>query len=397
MFQNQAEISQVLVLKKQRLKNAIKTQHFLTELVFAWVLSRIIILAALFVVRKISYKIHIVSGRLHLIISSGLNSWDAGYYTQIAIHGYGASKNPSLRFFPLYPLMGHFVGYFLSFYSSPLESTKLALLIIANSFALLTGFIIYRLTLFSLQNESTAKKAFWIYFFSPASFVTVMAYPEPVFDALVGLYLIGTIKKSAWLTGLAGVLAALCRPTGVLLFSAGLVEGLKILRHNRSVKSFTNAAIYLVSPIIGAVLYLFYCMVKYHDFLAPVTIQLSAKHRGRFVNPITNVYDKILGGFHGHLDGIDHVFWIIVVAYLIIFYFRYIPVSWLVLVIATFVVAIASSNLDGFERYILDGIPIVILAAKATEKGSRFVPVMVFLSCLMILYFILAMFGLYVP
>lgn len=376
-----------------------KKDLYIDSLLIPWLISRGLVLLALFAVRKITTNLAIDSGRVHLIVSAGLTSWDAGFYSQIAAHGYGSSFNSLLRFFPLYPLLGHLLSYGISTYGFNSEnSARLSLLVLSNVAALFAGLVVYHLGVKATRNQAIGKRAVWIYFFAPASFVTTMAYPESLFCVFVGLYLLAILNNSLWVAATCGFCAGLTRPTGILLAFAGLTQCIVLLKTDKEIKSWlAKALIYIGSPIVGTVLYLTYSLVKYGKFFGPYSIQLASKHRGKFVNPVTNIYDKLIAAFHGHLDGVDHFVWILLVLILIVFYFRNIPISWNIYVIITFIVAIVSSNLDGFERYIVDAVPIVVLAAKAVESDSVFKPVLVILTGSMILYFVLSMFALYIP
>ena len=76
----------------------------------AWLTARVLVGLALLVahlgVRSLRPDNPAAVQRVH----QGLLSWDAGWYRSIAAHGYAAGGRQSLRFFPLFPMLGRYLG-----------------------------------------------------------------------------------------------------------------------------------------------------------------------------------------------------------------------------------------------------------------------------------------------
>ena len=97
----------------------------------AWLVARVVVAAALVLahlsVRSVRPHNPTALQRVH----DGLLGWDAGWYRSIADHGYAAAGRESLRFFPLFPLLGRWLGHI------PGLGTGGALVVVANVASLL--------------------------------------------------------------------------------------------------------------------------------------------------------------------------------------------------------------------------------------------------------------------
>ena len=72
---------------------------------------------------------------------------------------------------------------------------------------------------------------------------------------------------------------------------------------------------------------------------------------------------------HGHhLGSAAHIPWVVVSVVLVVLAFRRLPVSYGAFAAAVLVVALASSNLDSFERYALGAFPLVVAASTLTVR-----------------------------
>ena len=72
-----------------------------------WITARLVVLVALGLAHLVAQRIDpalepLVHRRLH----QGLLAWDGDWYLRIADRGYAALPEESLRFFPLYPMLG---------------------------------------------------------------------------------------------------------------------------------------------------------------------------------------------------------------------------------------------------------------------------------------------------
>ncbi len=140
--------------------------------------------------------------------------WDTRWYLDIAVRGYSAERLPgtgeaNYAFFPLYPmairLLTHITG-------DPFLSGFL----ISNLALLLGAAWFYRLVC-DEHGADVARRAVGYLFLLPTAFVFSGVLTESTFLLLsVGTFY-GAVRGRWWLAGLLGGLAALTRPTGILL------------------------------------------------------------------------------------------------------------------------------------------------------------------------------------
>ena len=165
-----------------------------------------------------------------------LTVWDGGWYIRIADEGYepgysydhtGALTGNGLAFFPLYPLLLRVVAAVpgVSSAGAALGVSWLAGAIAAVLLSLLGERLYDRRTGYALAVLFAAQ---------PMSVVLTMGYTEALFCALVVASLLA-LHQGAWLlAGVAGMFAALTRPTGLALAGALLVTALWWLWRDRS-------------------------------------------------------------------------------------------------------------------------------------------------------------------
>lgn len=147
-----------------------------------------------------------------------LVAWDGRWYLDIARYGYHAQPiqngpnggHHDFAFYPLWPLVIRAVPHF----------TALGSLVAANLFFILAAVILYR-----VFHERFGPQAAWsgvaLLSFSPPAYVFSMAYSEPLFLLLVGLFF--TRPARAWRPLIAAA-AMLTRVTGLALLVPAAVE-----------------------------------------------------------------------------------------------------------------------------------------------------------------------------
>ena len=137
----------------------------------------------------------------------GWASYDAGWYLDIAQHGYVHFRSEA--FFPLYPLLVHLLG------SSGMGYTPAGIVVSLACFVA-AAMLLYRLT----ADVLGARAALWTVVFlsiAPTSFFFQAIYTESLF-LLVSVALFFFAQRRQWLlAGLMGLLATLTRSTGVVL------------------------------------------------------------------------------------------------------------------------------------------------------------------------------------
>ena len=181
-----------------------------------FVTSRAVVLSALVLTRHVITAVHTATPPVQA--SDGLLGWDASWYREITRHGYDGVAKEGLRFFPLVPILAR-VGSWL-----PGVSVRLALLLVVNACALAVGFLMYELVRGEGRSDAVARHAVWIVYLAPTAFVLVMGYAEATLMTATLVALIALRRQRWWIAAIAGVVAGLTRPVGVLLVVPALVE-----------------------------------------------------------------------------------------------------------------------------------------------------------------------------
>jgi hypothetical protein len=146
--------------------------------------------------------------------------WDSTFFLEIAAQGYQITLDePSnVAFFPLYPIL---IRTLEPVFSSPL----LAALFVSQSGFLLALLILYSIAS-SLFDRRTAERAVLYLSIFPTSFYFGAVYTESLF-LLLSLTAFACAKSKLWaFASLAVMLAAVTRPTGILLGLPLLLEWL---------------------------------------------------------------------------------------------------------------------------------------------------------------------------
>ena len=271
-------------------------------------------------------------------ISSGLTAWDGAFYRVIAQYGYAALPKDGLRFFPLYPLLGRWLGALLG------GNYGLALLVISNVAALVAAVLVRRLVLFERHDEALAGRAVWITCLFPASFVLVWAYAEGLFLVFaVGTFLAARSRRF----GLAAVCvfaAGLTRPVGILLAAPLAVEAWISWRatSQRSLGDVLLRLVAIAAPVLGVGAYLAWVGRTFGDTFAPFSVQ--TKLRGSS-DPFTRLVRAIGDMFGGQrfADGLHTPFVLLFLALLVVVARRW-PVSYTVFAGLSLAVALSAAE-----------------------------------------------------
>jgi len=134
--------------------------------------------------------------------------WDANWYQRIVTHGYSAADGTA-QFHPLYAWL-----------ATPLVrigiSPTLSLLIISS----IAGIALFYIFIKLAQLDLSSKDSFFamiLFAFAPPAFILFAPYSEALFLLTAVLCVLFIRKKSWWLAGLMGGLAALTRQQGIFL------------------------------------------------------------------------------------------------------------------------------------------------------------------------------------
>jgi hypothetical protein len=295
-----------------------------------------------------------------LQIKQGLFAWDAAFYRDIAEHGYDGVARQGLRFFPIVPLAARALSVPLLGHVGP------ALVLLVNGAALATGVLLYRLVREETGNRALASRAAWFVALLPPAVVLAMGYAEAVALALVvGVFLM--LRRRRWWAAFAlGVLAGLCRPTGMLLALPAFVE---VVRGWRTARDRTGRIAAVLGAPIGTALYLAWVGWKYDDWALPLRLQNSADLRGGWDDPVAAVWGSAKALFtEGQVGDGLHVPWIALFAVLLVVVFVRLPASYGLFSTAVLGLALSAHNLGSFERYGLFAFPLLIGLALVTSE-----------------------------
>jgi hypothetical protein len=326
----------------------------------SWIAARIIVALAFLLAHAIVE--HYVVGGTTGALDSGLFAWDGSFYRDLAHGGYASLPPDALRFFPLYPLLGRYLGFG--------AGSSVALVIIANVASLAAGVLVRRLVLFEGRSVATADRAVWITNLFPASFVLVWAYAEAVFLVLaLGTFFAVRRRRFALAAGLA-FLAALTRPVGVLLAAPLAIEAIRAWRADgvlgtRQLARLAGAA----APVVGFGAFLVWVGHTFGDAFAPLTAQSALRGEA---NPVSRLFRGVgdMFGDQRFGDGL-HIPFVIAFVLLLIVVWRRWPLAYSVYASLVLVVALSADNLNSVERYALNAFPLLFAIADLTSTVRR--------------------------
>lgn len=148
--------------------------------------------------------------------------WDSGWYMSIVEHGYSPMTNAegqaNYAFFPLYPYLVRLLYRTLVPAIYQTRGTALLLGIVISNLAFLGALtILHKLVRTLGQDRLVAKDTIWYLCVFPASFAFSSFYAESLFLLFSIAAFYAAENRKWWLAGLAGGLAALSRPPGILV------------------------------------------------------------------------------------------------------------------------------------------------------------------------------------
>lgn len=287
---------------------------------------------------------------------NGLFAWDGGWYRDIAQHWYPAMPRTAVRFYPLYPAVGRGLGWLLS------GAYGAVLVVVASVAALLAAALFHRLLIVDGHGAVAARHGVWMFTLFPAAGVLVLAYAEALFMVLsIGCVL--ALRRQHWLTAAGlGCAAATCRPFGLLLVLAALIE---VARHRQW---SWRPVLAVVAPALGTGA----VALLAHDVTGSWTAPLHEQNvlRGDFVDPVTRTL-RAVGDLLGHerLDGL-HAPFVVAFIVLLVIASRRLPLSYSLYAGACVALALSAENLNSFERYGLNAFPLVIVLTLLTARSA---------------------------
>jgi len=358
----------------------------------AWVAARVIVTVALVGAHAGVGTVRPGNPEAVRRVHEGLLSWDAGWYQSIAAHGYAAAGQESVRFFPLYPLLGRTFG------AVPGVGTDAALVMVSNVSALLAMAALLILVRRDLGDANLARRSVWLLALAPPAYSLVFAYSDALLLLCSVVTFLGARTGRWWWAALAGLAAGADRPVGVLLIIPVAVELWARRREPAGPGGWAGRAAALVAPVLGAGAYLGWVGHRFGDAWLPFTVQQQNGHRGQFAVPVSAMWHDVVDALHGHhLGSALHVPWVVVCIALVVMAWIRLPRSYALFAAAVLVVSLSSTNLDSFERYALGAFPLVIAASTCTARRRVEVVVLLVSGLAMAGYATLGFLGVVVP
>lgn len=329
--------------------------------VVPYAVSRALVLLALALSRHLVDTLAVTARPVQ--VDGGLLGWDAAYYADIARGGYDSVPVDGLRFFPLVPLLARAVA------AVPGVDTNLALVLVANVSALLLGLGCYELAA-GERDEAFARRAVWLLYLAPPSFVLVMGYAEATLMLAGAVALLALRRGRWWVAAFAGLAAGLTRPLGVLLVVPALVEVLRAPRPAPR-RQMAGRVAAVLGPVLGLYSYLSWAADRGESFLYPLRVHEDPGRRGSWRFPVANVVDAARDFLSGDRPSAGlHVVTALVLVVLAVVLVRRWPASFSLYAIAAIVIGLGGSNLDSLERYSLSTVPLVLAAADVVERET---------------------------
>ena len=336
-----------------------------------WVAGRALVVAAWGVtLLLIEWRL---DGLRPVTTGQGLYAWDGAYYRDIAVGGYDAVEPGGIRFHPLLPLLGQ---------------SGVGVLLLANLGGLLAAAVVHRLVADETGDGDLARRAATLVGIAPPAFSTVWAYAEGPFLAMAAGQLLAVRRGRWWWAALLGALAALTRPTGLLLVIPALYEVVR-----RRAPSVASVAAVL-APVAAIGGFLAWVGDRYGDALEPFRVQAAL--RGGTVLPPFRLVEglgEVVADPFG--DGLHIPFALGMIALAWVAW-RQLPRGWALLAVATVVLNLAADNLNSTERYAYGTVPLLVALARVVG-GRRWRPAAAVSGLLLIGMAALAWYGRYVP
>lgn len=322
--------------------------------------------------------------------------FDAGFYVNIAQHGYWAAstlaRTSNWIFLPLYPILIYLLHYLFGGHTAAFDIAG----IVISNLAGLVAVIYFDLLLRREFNALVVSRAVLYLIFFPLNFYLSTIYPEALFLACALACIYYARQQRWWLAGLCGSLAALARIQGFLLVVPVAWEYWQVLseRHAplpdlssltlrqqatawvrsrclglclsaRDLRNWLHLLAVALIPL-GLVPFLIYSQITVGDALA--TIHNHQVGWGRhFAWP----WLVLISAFRHPqpLFGLNWNFWLLNVSAIVLFlgltllWWRRLPMTYTLYSLAMIVMPLATNSINSISRYYLTVFPVFILLA----------------------------------
>jgi hypothetical protein len=305
--------------------------------------------------------------------------WDSGWYLRIAESGYQSfpitlikSHMTNFAFFPLYPYLMKFAGFFL-------HNNYLAGVLISNASLIIGAVYLYKLVNLK-EDDVTALRSVKYLFLFPTAFILSGIFAEPLLLAITVACFYYAKKRNWMIVGILGFFSSLTKALGILIFLPICYEYLSSI--NFKISKIKINAIFLLLIPSGLLLWSVYNFHLTGDFLA---FRHAESAWGR---DLTNPLQPIISGVTDLSITMKLATYFVIFCFiLLIYYYNKIGFSHFLLGFYTIVVpllseGIAWSSRVSMPRYILVVFPLYIILAKLAKHKELDAALSIFLALL---------------
>jgi Gpi18-like mannosyltransferase len=351
--------------------------------------------AAIFV---LSFLMELIANKLQPgLFPKFWSSWfiqDSPHYICVAENGYISNGYDSIFivFYPLYP-------YLIKFANTIVNNFYFSGILISNTFFIIACYFLYKLVMLEFNNENLSKKAVGFLIIFPFSFFMNIIYTESLFLALSTMVFYFARKKKFLFSGICGMLAALTKNQGMLLFIPILVEILLnenfqfLIENKRKNESFLYLAKttpYAFLPLTGFGLYLLINKLVTGDLFKFLEYQkeywgntmwlFSNSIKQSFLSFFDHDLIYIIGTYFPQL-----VFFFLTVL-LIMFFIGKVRITYTLYPLVYLIFSYSPSALLSGPRYISGMVPLYIFLAFLADNDYK-LKTPLFYTCITLLFF----------
>ncbi len=281
--------------------------------------------------------------------------WDSQQYINIARDWYPHVAGFTYAYFPLYPLL-------MKLLTLAINNYYFSGLVISNVCLFIACFYIYRLVRLE-SDEHTARRAIKYLILFPTAFILSAVMTESLFLALT-IACFYYARKHAWLaSGILGMLAALTRPYGVVIFIPMAYEYLSSANFN--MKNIRADVMALLLIPLGVCLNMAHDLYLTGDPFAFVHAQSSWGALSP-VNPIRELLTRLT---YSGMDIRFNALMALAAILLLTVFYKQIGFSQLVYGLLLILIPLSSpASAWSMSRYILAVFPLFIIGAKMTKN-----------------------------
>lgn len=181
--------------------------------------------------------------------------WDALWFQHLATDGY-QTMGSGVAFFPLFPMVIRGVAVVIG------GDAALAAIIVSTA-SFIVALALLDILVSRDLDSATARRTVLLVAMGPTALFFYAGYSESLLLALsIGAFLCARQRRWA-IAGMCGLLAGLCRSTGVLLTLPLAVEAVQHMRERRAAehRSLTVGHFAVAAPVVGLLLWVAYSSV----------------------------------------------------------------------------------------------------------------------------------------